>query len=241
MTETLLTTYQAIGRSILIYCCPIRTPSLRETNWCRLQRAQNYALRISTGCLKMEDITELHQEARELPVHQHNELFSQQFAIACHLPQQPCHQLCHRPPDDRPERRRSLISRFKPYIQPYFAEEPLSNTSYKSAISSIHQDAVRTAIEISSSRLLNGRPPPIATAEQTLPRKKRNILAQLRTGHRRILGQYMKRIDPTTRNHCHSCGQSPHDTHHLFNFASKPTTLTESLWTAPTETPKLGD
>ena len=187
----------------------------------------------------MADVAELHQEARELPVRQHNELISQQFVIAFHLPQHPYHQLCHRPPDDRPERRRSLIGRSKPNIQQYIAEEPLSNTNYKSAITSIHQDAVRTAIKSSSSKLLFGRPPPIATAEQTLPRKTRTILAQLRTGHSRILGQYMNRFDPTARNHCHNCDQSPHDTRHLFDCPSKPTTLTvESLWTAPTETAK---
>ena len=165
----------------------------------------------------MTVVTKLHQEARELPVRQHNDLISQQFAIACHLLQHPCHQLCHRPPDDWSERRRSLIRRFKPNIQQYLAEEPLSNTSYKSAISSIHQDVVRTVIESSSSKLLNGRPPPIATAEQTLPRKTRTILAQLRTGHSRILGQYMNRIDLTARNHCHNCGHSPHNSHHLFD------------------------
>ena len=79
----------------------------------------------------------------------------------------------------------------------------------------------------------------IATAEQTLLRKTRTILAQLRTGHSRILGQYLNRIDPTVCNHCHNCGHSPHDAHHLFDCPSKPTTLTvESLWTAPTETAK---
>ena len=129
--ETLLTAYQAIGRSMLSYCCPDRMPSLMDTHWIRLQWAQNYALRISTCCLKVADVAELHQEARELSVRQHSELISQQFAIACHLQQQPCHQLCHRPPDDRPERRRSLIARSKPNIQQYLVEEPLSNTSHK--------------------------------------------------------------------------------------------------------------
>ena len=180
----------------------------------RLQRAQNSVLRITTGCRRVADVADLHQEARELPVRQHNELISQHFAIACHFPQHPCHHLCHRPPDDRPDRRRSLICRSKSNIQQYLAEEPLSNTSHKSAISSIHHDALKTAIESSSQKLLNGRPPPIATAEQTLPRKTRTILAKLRTGHSRIHGQYMNRIDPTARNHCHNCGQSPHDTHH---------------------------
>ena len=140
--ETLLTTYQAIGLSILSYCCPVWTPSLKDTNWSRLEPAQTSALKIATSCLQMADVAELHQEARVLSVCQHHELISQQFAIACHLPQHPCHQFCHRPLDDWPERRRSLIGQFKPNIQQYLAEEPLSNTSYKSAISSIHHDAV---------------------------------------------------------------------------------------------------
>ena len=241
--ETLLSTYQAIGRSILCFCSPVWTPSPKDTNWCLLQRAQNNALRISTSCLKMADVTELHQEARELPVRQHDELISQQFAIACHLPQHPCHQHCHRPPYDRPERRRSLIGRLRPNIQQNLAEKPLSNTSYKSAISSIHQHVDRTVIESSSSKLLNCRPPPVATAEQTLPRKTRTILAQLRTGHRRILGQYVSRIDPTTRNHCHNCGHSPHDVHHLFDCPSKPTDSRIAMDSADrnSETPILGD
>ena len=145
----------------------------------------------------MADVTELHQEARELPVRQHNEMISQQFAIACHQPQHPCHQHCQR-----------LVGRYKPNNQQYLAKEPLSNTIFKSALSSILQYVVRTVIESSSSKLCNGRPPPIATAEQTLPRTTVTILAQLRTGLFRILGQYMNRIDPTASNHYHNCGHS---------------------------------
>ena len=132
-----------------------------------------------------------------------------------------------------------MIGRFKPDIQQYLAEEPLNNTSYKSVINSIYHDVVRTAIESSAARLPNGRSPPIATAEQTLPRKTRTILAQLLTGHRRIVGQYMNRVDHTARNHCHDSGHSPHDTHHIFDCPSKPTALTvEFLWTVPTEAAK---
>ena len=104
---------------------------------------------------------------------QYNELISKQFAIACHLSQHPCHQHSHIPPDDRPERRRSRIGRLWPNIKQYITDEPPSSTSCKSAISSILLDAVRTAIESSSRKLFNGRPPPIATAEQTLSRKTR--------------------------------------------------------------------
>ena len=123
--ETLLTAYQAIRRSILSYSFPVWTPSIKDTNWSRLKRAHISELIIFTDCHKMADVAELLQEALELPVCQHNELVSQQFAIACHPPQHPCHQLCYRPPDEWPDRRRSLIGRFKPNIQQYLAEEPL--------------------------------------------------------------------------------------------------------------------
>ena len=162
----------------------------------------------------MAGVAELHQEAQELRIHQNSELISQQFAIACHLPQHPCQQLCHRPTDDRLCRRRSLVGRSKNNIQQYFAQDPLNNTRYKSAFDCIHQDAVRTAIECSSSKLLNGRQPFNAITEQTLPRKTRTVLVQLCSVHSHILGQYMNRIDSTAHNHCRGCAHSSHDTHH---------------------------
>ena len=111
--ETLLTTYQAIGRSVLGYCCPVWTPSHKDTIWSRHQLSQNSALRIATGnSLKTADVAELRQEARELQVRQHNELISQKFGFACQFPQHPCHQLCLGSPDDRSDQRRSLIGRF---------------------------------------------------------------------------------------------------------------------------------
>ena len=74
--ETLLATNQAIGHSMLSYCCQVWTPSPKDINLSRLQRSQKSTPRIATGCLKMADVAELHQEARELPVRQHNELIS---------------------------------------------------------------------------------------------------------------------------------------------------------------------
>ena len=80
-----------------------------DTNQILVQRAQHSALRIPTGLPKIANICELLQAARKLLVRQHKELISQQFALASHLPQYPSHHLCHRPPDDRPDRLRSLI------------------------------------------------------------------------------------------------------------------------------------
>ena len=141
-------------RSILSYCCPVWTPSPKDTNWSRLKLAQDLVMRIATGCLRMADVAELHQEARKLPFRQQNELISQQFALACHLPQHPSHQLCHRPTDDLPDRRRSLIVRFRPDIQQCLAEEPLT-ISFMSTIiiiiSCIHHEAVRSVLSMKAA------------------------------------------------------------------------------------------
>ena len=72
--ETFMTTYQAISRSILSFCCPVLTPSPKDNNWSRLQRAQNSAMIISKGCLEMAEFAELHHVARELPDRLHKEL-----------------------------------------------------------------------------------------------------------------------------------------------------------------------
>ena len=45
--EALLTTYQAIVRTILSHCCAVWTPPLKDTNLSRLELAQNSQLRIS--------------------------------------------------------------------------------------------------------------------------------------------------------------------------------------------------
>ena len=84
---------------------------------------------MATHCHKIADVSELNQDARELPVRQYYELIFQHFSIAFHLTQLPCHQLCYRPPDDRSDRRRSLIDRFEPNIQRYLVKKPLSNIS----------------------------------------------------------------------------------------------------------------
>ena len=162
--ETMLTTYQAIGRSILSYSCPVCTPSLKDANWSLLQLAQNSVLRIPTCCLKLADDAELHQEARELPVRQHNKLISQLFAIECH-------HLCHRPPDDRTERRRSLMGRSKSNIQQYHAEEPLSNTTPKS-----HSATPATSRQSAASTKMRSELPLKAAHQSFLMADRRPLL-----------------------------------------------------------------
>ena len=58
--ETLLLTYNALGRSIANYAAP----NNRDTSIYKLQGAQNKALRIITGSYKMSSIYHIHSKTR---------------------------------------------------------------------------------------------------------------------------------------------------------------------------------
>ena len=84
--------------------------------------------------------------------------------------------------------------------------------------------------------------PPINKSEQTLPRKTRRTLAQLRTNKSPVLKTYLHKIDP--QNHpsplCPVCNTQNHDSRHLFTCTSLPTHLTPiDLWNDPVAVARL--
>ena len=83
--ETLLMTYNAVGRSFINYAEPVWSPNLHDTNYRKIQYTQNEALRIATGCHKMSSIDHLHTEAEMQKVKEHSELLSAQYlAMSSH-------------------------------------------------------------------------------------------------------------------------------------------------------------
>ena len=85
--------------------------------------------------------------------------------------------------------------------------------------------------------MIDGRPPPISSAEKELTRRERSTLAQIRSGHSRLLGSYKSRIKKdTSLNVCADCGTTQHDAKHLFVCPTHPTTMIPSdLWSRPTD------
>jgi len=84
------------------------------------------------------------------------------------------------------------------------------------------------------NRVLGASPPDISPPENLLPRSVRTTLAQLRSGHCRLLNSYKARITSGISDVCPECGVAPHSVEHLFNCQSNPTQLTgQDLWDDP--------
>ena len=230
--ETLLMTYKAVGRSIINYAAPVCSPNLHDTNYRKIQYTQNEALRIATGCHKMSSVDHLHTEAEMLKVREHSELLSAQYLARCLEPGNVCHPITTRA---APERRmkETLYTKHRNTVEPMMVKN-----DRKATLQALHTDAVDKAVRNQERNVvLDGRPPPIISSEKELSRRERSTLAQLRSGHCRLLGSYKSRIKKdASLNVCSDCGTSPHDVTHLFTCPAHPTTMIPSdLWNRPTD------
>ena len=234
--EILLDTYKATGRSILNYATPIWTPYLCETNWKELETAQNSALRLATGCVKMSDTAHLHQEAKILPVKTHSEMLTKQYLLAMHQREHPNH---HQTTEPRPPRNiRNSILDLRPSIQQKIGQNlHVTKEEWKKGNKEIHTETVAAAkSSYPPSKVLHSAPPEISIEEKELPRPTRTTLAQLRSGYSPFLNSYLHRINRSDTDQCPNCSNAVHTTEHLFNCNSKPTDLRPiDLWKKPKE------
>ncbi|XP_046803859.1 uncharacterized protein LOC124419270 [Lucilia cuprina] len=107
--ETLLTTYQTIGRSVVNYAAPVWTPRVSDTKWKKLKSCQNAALRTVTGCIQMPCEEHLHDETKMLSVKEHNIILSKQFLLGCHRRDHPNHHLTELEPPEACQERSSYV------------------------------------------------------------------------------------------------------------------------------------
>ena len=135
--------------------------------------------------------------------------------------------------DDPPrEMKETLFTRHNQTVLPL-----LANTK-KESLQAIHTSFVNTAIDnMADNRVLNYRPPPINDEETYLTRRKRASLAQLHSGHCKLLHSYKKRLRHTDSSSCLDCGMDPQDVPRLLNCPANPTALTpENLCDRPVKT-----
>ena len=236
--ETILSTYKTIGRSVANYGAPVWSPNLSDTNFKKIQTAQNSALRTATGCLKITPIPHLHQESQILPIQSHSDLLCIQYLAQCQESSHPCHTACTQTNRPRPMKE-TLQSKYQDKLTSITRHLP-PETSTKQKLRCIHTSIVNETLgQLPPNRLLNTLPPPISHLERTLPRRPRTLLAQLRSGFCSKLNSYQSIIQPHIQNICPSCLTAPHDVQHLFNCTSNPNPSglsTIDLWSNPVVT-----
>ena len=81
--DTLLWTYNALGKSIASYAAPVWSTNASDSSFKKIQTAQNAALRTATGAQKIASIDQLHQESLTLRVKDHSDMLSAQYLVNC--------------------------------------------------------------------------------------------------------------------------------------------------------------
>ena len=105
----------------------------------------------------------------------------------------------------------TLFTRHRSAVEPLMIAK-----DRKTTLQAIHTMAANQAV---TSLGRNDSPPAINISEKELTRKERTTLAQLRSGHCRLLGSYKSRISKdVSLDVCADCGNTPHDVKHLGHF-----------------------
>ena len=179
--ETLLMTYNALGKSIANYAAPVWSTNASDSSFKKIQTAQNAALRTATGAHKMASIDHLHQESLTLRVKDHSDMLSAQYLVNCLEEDHVSHGITIQEPRPRPMKE-TLHSRHLSTVLPRLGSNRMES------LQNLHTHAVDSAIQLQgNNRVLKKRPPPISDEEQRLNRRQRCTLSQLRSGHCHLL------------------------------------------------------
>ena len=131
---------------------------------------------------------------------------------------------------DPPKRRmkEALFTRHRSTVEPMIIAK-----DRKATLQAIHTMVVNLAVaSLRMNVVLDDCPPLINISEKELTRKEHTTLAQLKSGHCRLLDSYKNRISKDASLDIGAdCGNTPHDVKNLFNCPAHPTTITPSdLW-----------
>ena len=115
--ETLLLTYNALGKSIASYAAPVWSTNASDSSLKKIQTTQNVALRTAAGSRKMASIDHLHQESLTLKVNDHSDMLSVQYLVNCLEEGHVCHGSRTQEPKPKPMKE-TLHSRHHPTVLP---------------------------------------------------------------------------------------------------------------------------
>ena len=197
-----------------------------------MQRIQNSALRIATGCVRMSPIDHLHTESKVLKVEDHLRMICSQFLATCLHPDHVSYPIVTS--DSGPRVMRATLQKScRDQVAHLMIDGHILNS--KAARKDIHTRAVEDAIQRASDNPVLGAPAPeVDSEERELQRATRTTLAQLRSSYCSSLNDYRERVGLSDSDVCPSCRQAPHSVHHVFKCPCHPTDLTPlDMWLQP--------
>ena len=237
--ESILNLYKQFVRPVISYASTAWSPDLADTHVDTLQRVQNAALRVATGCTRSTPITHLHAETKVLPVRDHLDMRGTQLYAAAAAPRHPCN-LLHRATTTPRTIHRTPAVHYS-HLHGRLPPKPPRRTEG----SWIHEQFVTEYLSQPQENSVLGEPPPlIADSESSLPRDSRVHLARLRCGHHPSLLTYQNRINQNIDPTCRYCGTVPETISHLIEDCPPLSALRDAhgvrlashLWSRPVET-----
>ena len=127
---------------------------------------------------------------------------------------------------------KGMLMKFNSKVVPLSDEGITDVDIYCDCLRTLHSQAVVEAkTNFVPNRVHGASPPDISPLESLLPQSVHTTLAQLRSGHCRLLNSYKAHITSGISDVCPECVVAPHSVEHLFNcqfqFSSfHPTQLT---------------
>ena len=232
--ETLLRVYKTYVEPVINYAAAIWAPNASPSSIASIQRAQNRALRIATGCHMAASISHLHQECQFAFVNDHLRMLCTQLLASASRDSHPSNAVVTLPSGPR-SMKATLQSKFQPLLQPHLSDGFVDQGNYSSILKSIHTSAVSATIaNLAPNPVLGAKPPPISASEKNLSRIQRTTLSQLRSGHCKFLGDYKVLTGQGTSAICPECLFRRQTVPHLFNCDACPTNLSlRDLWVNP--------
>ena len=235
--ELLLRTYKIYIEPSVNYAAAVWSPNASSSSLESIQKVQNAALRIATGCYSNTTVEDLHLEAKVPLVADHLEMLGAQYLASSLRPSHPSHAIVTAPNGNR-DMKKTLYQKHITTVEPFLSNGVLDPLNYKAAISGIHTSAISASIaKLQVPNVVLGSVPlAISPSEVSLPRIQRTTLAQLRSGHCKMLNDYRVLLKHTELALCPECLFRRHSVRHIFNCDAAPTILTtKDLWTNPVD------
>ena len=233
--ETLLRTYKTYISPSLNFAAAVWSTNASPSSIEKLQRVQNSALRIATGCHVAASDAALHTEAKVMPVDAHLAMLSSQFLLSSLRTAHPSNPVVTAPPGPR-KMKATLQSAHLPTVAPYLVDGATDPVTYGLNVKKLHTDLVSRSIDnLGENPILEAKPPDISPSELSLSRVDRCTLAQLRSGQCKLLNDYSHtKLQRSPSAICPECLMRRHNASHLFDCEARPTELTfMDLWTNP--------